>query len=322
MTETPSRTPESGSHRSGIVAIIGPPNAGKSTLLNTFIGQKLAIVTPKPQTTRTSISGILSEDTAQVLFLDTPGIHHTRQTMNAMMVDVAWKSLESSDSLLLVLDASRYARRQEILARDLSTMQKRLSRLPMPLCIALNKLDLVKDKRELLPLMQSVAGLFPQAEIFPVSAARARHTEGLLEAVKLSLPQAPPLYPQDQLSTLPMRFLAAEIIREKLFFALDKELPYTVAVRIETWSSNPEQGLVKIYATILVPKKSTKGIVIGNKGARLKGIGQQSRLEISQMLECDVYLDLWVKVRSKWTEDRHFLQELLADADPAFPTLE
>jgi GTP-binding protein Era len=201
-------------------------------------------------------------------------------------------------------------------------MQKRLSRLPMPMCIALNKLDLVRDKRELLPLMHSAASLFPQAEIFPVSAARGQQTDELLEAVQLTLPQAPPLYPHDQLSTLPMRFLAAEIIREKLFFALDKELPYTVAVRIETWSQNPGQGLVEIYATILVPKKSTKGIVIGNKGARLKSIGQQSRLEISQMLECDVYLDLWVKVRSKWTEDRHFLQELLADADPASPNLE
>ena len=314
MPETPSaHGPET--HRSGIVAIIGPPNAGKSTLLNTFIGQKLAIVTPKPQTTRTSVSGILSSEQGQILFLDTPGIHHTRQTMNAMMVDIAWRTLESSDSILLVLDASRYVKQPGLLPKDLSAMLKRLTRLPIPMHIALNKLDLVKDKRGLLPLMQSVAELFPDADLFPVSALNAQETDKLLEAVMFSLPEAPPLFPQDQLSTLPMRFLATEIIREKLFFALDKELPYAVAVSIDNWVERPEQGLVEIYATIVVPRKSTKGIVIGAKGARLKEIGQKSRLEISDMLECDVYLNLWVKVQSKWNEDRRFLQELVFDSD-------
>ena len=303
-------------HRSGIVAIIGPPNAGKSTLLNTFIGQKLAIVTPKPQTTRTSISGILSAPGGQILFLDTPGIHQTRQTMNAMMVDIAWRTLESADSVLLVLDASRYVKQPRLLQKDLSVMLTRLSRLPNPMLIALNKLDLVKDRKGLLPLMQSVADLFSGAELFPVSALNGQQTEDLLGALRLSLPQAPPLFPQDQLSTLPMRFLATEIIREKLFYALDKELPYAVAVTIETWTERPKRGLVEIYATIVVPKKSIKGIVIGAKGARLKEIGHKARLEISEMLESDVYLDLWVKVRSRWTEDRRILQELVFDSDP------
>ncbi len=303
--------PQQSKHRSGIVAIIGPPNSGKSTLLNCFLGQKLSIVTPKPQTTRNRISGILSTEEAQVIFLDTPGIHHTYQALNRHLVDTAWKTLSSADLILLVLDANRYLNKEYKFDHEIALIKNPLQRISIPLLIAVNKVDLVPDKRNLLPLLQKLAQIWPHAHIFPLSAEYGLETQPLLQNVIKALPFAPPLYPKEQLSTLPMKFIGAEIIREKLFLVLNQEIPYSTAVDIDIWNEEPNRSLIYIHATIYIAKQSHKKIVIGNKGTRLKEIGGKARMEIMEILECKIHLDLWVKVKPKWNENIRFFKELL-----------
>lgn len=296
--------------RCGVVVITGPPNSGKSTLLNCFLGEKLSIVTPKPQTTRNRISGIYHEDSTQILFLDTPGIHYTTQSLNAFLVETAWNALEGADHVLLLLDASRYADHQKRLKRDLSVIHERLTHSGLPLTVALNKQDLVQRKQDLLPLLESLRDYFPDTEFHVLSATQGEGTLELLEHLKQSVPCSPFLYPEDQLSTLPMRFLASEIIREKLFLNLEQELPYSVAVQTEYWDEDPETGMLHIGAVIYVSTKSHKSMVIGAKGRMLKQVGQAARLELEAMLEQQVYLQLWVKIKPKWTQNRSFLQSL------------
>jgi len=298
------------STRCGIVVITGPPNSGKSTLLNCFLGEKLSIVTPKPQTTRNRISGIYQEDTTQILFLDTPGIHHTTKSLNAFLVETAWQALEGADHVLLLLDASRYVERPGRLKRDLEVIHERLTSAGIPLTVGLNKQDLVRRKRDLLPLLESLRAYFPDTEFFVLSAAQGEGTLELLDHLKQTVPCSPFLYPEDQLSTLPMRFLASEIIREKLFLNLEQEVPYSVAVQTEYWDEDPESGMVHIGAVIYVSTKSHKAMVIGAKGRMLKEVGRAARLELEAMLERQVYLQLWVKVKPRWTENRDFLQGL------------
>jgi GTP-binding protein Era len=303
---------EDASHptRCGVVVITGPPNSGKSTLLNCLLGEKLSIVTPKPQTTRNRISGIYQEEATQILFLDTPGIHHTTKTLNAFLVETAWQALEGADHVLLLLDASRYVQRPGNLRRDLEVIRERLLQAGLPLTVALNKQDLIHNKRDLLPLLESLRAHFPDTEFFPLSATQGEGTLELLEHLKRHLPCSPFLYPEDQLSTLPMRFLASEIVREKLFLSLEQELPYSVAVQTEYWDRDPESGMLHIGAVIYVSTKSHKAMVIGAKGRKLKEVGQKARLELEAMLEQRVYLQLWVKVKPKWNENRGFLQGL------------
>jgi len=297
-------------HRCGIVAILGPPNAGKSTLLNRFLGEKLAIVTPKPQTTRNRISGILSQEDAQIIFLDTPGIHHSTQTLNAFLVETAWQALESADCILFLLDASKYRSSLHRLQRDLANFRQRLSSASLPVVVAINKIDLVREKPQLLPIMEAASDFASERDIHLVSARQGLGTQELLDEIKALLPQAPPLYPADQLSNLPLHFLASEIIREKLFFSLEQELPYATAVSIERWQELPEEGRVFISGLIYVAKSNHKKMIIGRKGQHLKAIGVQARQELERMLEMPVHLELWVKVKPGWTEDRRFLLQL------------
>lgn len=299
--------------RSGVVAIIGPPNAGKSTLLNCLVGHKLAIVTPKPQTTRNQISGILSRPGLQVVFLDTPGIHRPGSRMNSLFVQVAWQALSAADLALLVLDGSLAAAKPERFQAQVELIQSRIRTLSLPVIVVVNKTDLIRNKNELMPVILNLSSCFPQAEIVPVSAAQEENTDHLLTLMGSYLPYGPALYPEDQLSTLPVRFLASEIIREKLFFSLDRELPYSVAVAIEHWEEDPAQGLVTIHALIYVPKSSHKGIVIGHRGASLKKVGQKARLELEELLGMRVNLQMWVKVKPKWTEDQSFVLRFLPE---------
>jgi GTP-binding protein Era len=295
--------------RFGTVALLGPPNAGKSTLLNTVLGQKVAIVTPKPQTTRNQITGIRTEERAQIVFLDTPGVHRMKGRMNRFLNLAAWQAVERADAVVVLVDADLYARKPALLDKELAPLAEGVRRLAQPVLVAVNKTDLVRDKAALLPVMRALGELWPQAELFPVSAATGQGVAELLDAVRPALPEGEALFPEDQLSTLSLRFLAAEAIREQLFLALRQELPYSVAVEIEQWEED-EDGLTRIGGLIWVGRDSHKAMVIGKGGQTLKAVGQAARQELKALVGGKVHLELWVKVRRDWTEDPHFLRGL------------
>lgn len=297
-------------HRCGWVALMGPPNAGKSTLLNSLLGQKVTIVTPRPQTTRNQIVGILTEPGAQMIFMDTPGLTQVRGRLSKTMIQAVWQSMSAADVLLLVLDADLYIRKPEYLERDTSALRQALSTDTRPFFIVVNKVDLFADKSKMLPLLNRLHELWPRAEIFPASALRKDGLPELKQLIAGQLPVAEAQYPEDQLSTAPIRFMAAEIIREKLFLQLRQEVPYSVAVDIERWEEDVQQGQTVIYATIYVARSSHKAMVIGRSGATIKEIGTLARKEIRDLVGGKVHLELWVKVRENWTEDGMFLREM------------
>ncbi len=297
-------------HKFGHVALLGPTNAGKSTLLNHIIGQKVSIVTPKPQTTRNRISGIHTTDRAQIVFLDTPGLHRNKKGLSPLLLRSAWNSLALADVVLVVLDAALYARRPEALERDVAPLAGGVSKTSRPVLAALNKIDKAPEKERLLPMMAFLGETWPDAEFLPISAKTGRGVEDLLEAVVRSLPAGPPQYDEDEISTAPVRFMAAEIIREKLFLALGQELPYSTAVTVENWDDRSRPGMAVIDAVVYVTRQSHKGIVIGKKGERLKKVGSDARQDIEKLLGCRVFLDLWVKVRRDWTGDEMFIRSL------------
>lgn len=297
-------------HKFGMVALIGPPNAGKSTLMNTYLGQKIAIVSPKPQTTRNRISGILTTDEAQVIFLDTPGIHRLRGKMNRFLLESAWNALSSSDAVVVLIDAALYCSKPHLMEKEIAPLVKPVAESGRPVLVALNKEDRIKDKDTLLPFMARVAELWPEAEYFPISALKGKGTDRLLNKVMEFLPEGPPMFPEDQLSTVPMRFMASEIIREKLFYSLRQELPYSTAVEIEQWDEQTRPGMIIVNAVIYTGRKSHKGMIIGKQGANLKRIGSQARKEIGELTGMKVHLELWVKVREGWTEDPGFLRAI------------
>lgn len=296
--------------RCGWVAIMGPPNAGKSTLLNAFLGQKITIVTPKPQTTRNQITGILTDKNAQIVFMDTPGIAQLRGHLNKSMARAAWQSLGQADLIMLVLDANLYIRHPEFLERDLEPLGEALAEGKKPLLVVPNKVDLFADKSKMLPLLVKLGEMWPNAEIFPVSAQNQDGMEELKVLLESKLPERPAEFPEDQVSTAPMRFLAAEIIREKLFLHLRQEVPYGVAVDIESWQEEEDRGLIIIHAVIYVARPMYKAMIIGKEGSGIKTIGTEARKEIEELVDKKVHLELWVKVRENWTEDDAFLQEL------------
>ena len=290
-------------YKAGFIALIGPPNAGKSTFLNAVLGEKIAIVSPKPQTTRTSITGIRTTAEEQIVFLDTPGIHAARGKLNRFLVDAAWGAVQEANGVVLFLDGSKYAGNAKALERDLRPMAAKLGTLGVPMAVALNKVDQIKPKERLLGLLADCAALWPGVELVPVSARTGEGLETLLKIIREFLPLSPPLFPEDQLSTASVRFLASEIIREKLFLGLEQELPYNVAVEIESWEEIPEQNMTMISATIYTSKNSHKGMIVGRQGQNLKKVGQLARQEIKGLLGGKVHLELWVKVRSGWADD-------------------
>ena len=297
-------------HRCGWVALMGPPNAGKSTLTNALVGQKVAIVTAKPQTTRNRIVGILTQKDAQVIFMDTPGVHalrgQTRGQLGKIMVQSAWQSFAVANCIVLVIDGDLYLRKPDFMERDLAPLIQPLSEEERPVIVVVNKVDLFHDKSRMLPLLESVAQMFPKAEIFPASALRRNGM--LLELIRSHLPEGEAQFPEDQLSTAPMKFMAAEIIREKLFEKLYQEVPYSVAVDVEVWDE--EDDRVLIHAAIYVAKPSHKAMVIGRAGEGIKAIGTAARKEIRDLVDKKVHLELWVKVREDWVDDPQFLHSL------------
>ncbi|MEF2229834.1 MAG: GTPase Era [Pseudodesulfovibrio sp.] len=297
-------------HKFGIIALIGPPNAGKSTLMNHYLGQKVAIVSPRPQTTRNRISGILTTEEAQVVFLDTPGIHQERGRMNRFLLESAWNALAGADAVVVLVDAALYAAKLYRLEKDLRPLVRPVAESGRPVLVALNKVDRVKDKPAMLPVLAALGELWPQAELFPVSAVKGTGTDLLLERILDLVPEGPSLYPDDQVSTAPVRFMAAEIVREKLFYQLKQELPYGTAVEIEAWDEQSRPGTAVINAVIYTAQKNHKGMIIGKQGANLKKIGSEARLEIAELIGSKVHLELWVKVRDGWTEDPGFLRSM------------
>ena len=299
-------------HRCGWVALMGPPNAGKSTLTNALVGQKVAIVTAKPQTTRNRIVGILTQKDAQVIFMDTPGVHalrgQTRGQLGKIMVQSAWQSFAVANCIVLVIDGDLYLRKPDFMERDLAPLIQPLAEEERPVVVVVNKVDLFHDKSRMLPLLESVAQMFPKAEIFPASALRRNGVEQLLELIRSHLPEGEAQFPEDQLSTAPMKFMAAEIIRAKLFEKLYQEVPYSVAVDVEVWDE--EDDRVLIHAAIYVAKPSHKAMVIGRAGEGIKAIGTAARKEIRDLVDKKVHLELWVKVREDWVDDPQFLHSL------------
>ena len=276
------------------VALLGAPNVGKSTLLNRVVGAKISIVTPKVQTTRTRIVGIAMRGKVQIIFLDTPGIFKPRQRLQRAMVEAAWSSARQADSIVLLIDANAG------LTEDSCRLITKLKDQNRPTIVALNKIDLIKPPR-LLKLTSSLntEGFF--TDTFMISALTGDGVEELVAKLAESAPTGPWLYPKDQLSDVPLRMLAAEITREKLFLQLQNELPYSTAIETEEWNERKD-GSVRIDQTIYVQRNSQKMIVVGKNGTRIKSIGSVARCELEKLLERRVHLFLHVKVRRDWSE--------------------
>jgi GTPase len=289
--------------KSGFIALVGRPNVGKSTLLNVLVGEKVAIVSTKPQTTRSRITGIKTTENAQLIFLDAPGMARPRSALNRHMAQIARETYQQVDLILLVTDASG----ADQLANDEFIVQQ-LKDVKTPIFLVINKIDLI-DHRQILPLIETYQQCFPFAEYVPVSALREDNVDALLRASIQYLPQGPRYFPSDQLTDQPERFLIAELIREQIFTQTEQEVPYQTAVMVERMEDT-ENGLLRVEATIYVERDSQKGIVIGKRGNRLKHIGQVARQEIERRLSTRVYLALWVKVRRDWSENEQLIRDM------------
>jgi GTP-binding protein Era len=289
--------------KSGFVSFLGRPNAGKSTLLNRIVGHKLAIVSDKPQTTRTRIVGVKNYDEGQVVFVDTPGVHKPTHRMNRRMVDVALDAMREVDLLALVVDVSvkpgpgdRYLLK---LVQDIKT----------PAILALNKVDLV-SKPKLLPIIETYSRAHPFVEIVPISAADGTNVDVIERLFVQHLPEGEPLYPADYVTDQPERFFISEIIREQVLQMTHDELPFSTAVIVDRLEPAGEDKIIKLYCTILVDRESQKPIVVGRAGTMIKTIGTAARAELQRYLDARVYLDLHVKVKSEWRDDERLLDEM------------
>ena len=290
--------------RFGVVALVGRPNAGKSTLLNRILGHKVSIVSAKPQTTRNRIVGIHNEERGQIAFLDTPGIHRPLHKLNVRMMDYVRSSLTEADVVALIVDSVEEFGKGDQYVIDMlrETKTKRFA--------ILNKVDVVNKKASLLPVMErySAFGLFD--EIIPISAASGEGIDHLLDLFFANMEEGEPRYSREDYTTQPERFFAAEIIREKVLHHTSDELPYTTAVAVERFEEDEQTNLIRIWATIHVERDSQKPIVIGKRGEMIKRIGTEARLELEAILGTKVFLDLHVSVHSSWREDERFLGEL------------
>ncbi len=288
--------------RSGFVSIIGRPNAGKSTLLNALVGQKVAIVADKPQTTRTSIQGVLTTPGAQIVFLDTPGIHKADTPLNKRLMDAVRAALDERDMLLFVADAARGFGEEQRRAIDVAR------KAAAPVVLVLNKIDLLKDKAALLPLIEAYQQTFEFADYVPVSASKRDGLDQLREIIVGRLPEGPAYFPEDHVTDQPERFLAAELVREKALLLTRQEVPHSINVIVDKWEESPR--LTRIFASIWVEREGQKAIVIGRAGSMLKRIGTLARQEMERIFGVKVYLDLHVRVQPGWRDNAVFLDAL------------
>jgi GTP-binding protein Era len=302
MTTTNRKTEAGNAYKCGYVALIGLPNVGKSTLLNKLVGEKLAITSPKPQTTRHRLLGIVNRPGAQLLYLDTPGVLEPKEALNRSLVTAALAALAAAEVVVWLAEPRPPDPGDRLLLPHLQELDR-------PLIVALNKIDLISKPR-LLPLMAEYHRLFPRSPVIPVSALLGDGLPDLeAEIIKL-LPEAPPIYPEDQVTEQTERFLAGELIRERLLHHLGEEVPYAAAVLIEEFDESRRPDLVSIQAVIYVERESQKGIVIGKQGHLLKTVGQEARTAMEDLLGCRVYLQLWVKVWKNWRKNPKALRLL------------
>ncbi|MFZ2397267.1 MAG: GTPase Era [Smithella sp.] len=288
--------------KSGFIGIIGRPNAGKSTLFNAIVGDKISIITDKPQTTRNKITGIKNFPDAQLIFLDTPGMHKPKTPMNRAMVQTTRETISSVEVLLMLIEANT-----DVHPHDLFLIES-LAQVKVPVFLVINKIDLI-EKKFLLPLIDKFRTLYNYREIFPVSALKGDGIEDLLNAIKEILPEGPKYYPDDIITDATERFIAAEFIREKITLFTQQEIPYSTAVEVDLFKEDEEKNLIRISATINVEKESQKAIMIGKKGTMLKKIGTQARLEMEKLFGAKVYLELFVRVKKEWTSSDKMLAE-------------
>jgi GTP-binding protein Era len=301
MSESPSMT----DFRAGFVAVVGKPNVGKSTLINHFVGRKVSIVSPRPQTTRRRILGIANLPNAQIVFVDTPGIHKPKHKLGEQMVEAALGALPDADLILFVCDVSRPPGEEDRQIADILNREARA-----PIVLVLNKMDRLPPEK-VKPHTEAYWQLVPQhVDWMMTNAVKGHNCDKLLHIILNHLPQAPPFFPPDQMTDQPMQFFAAELIREKVLLNTYQEVPHGVAVAIERWEERPNNVLA-IAATIYVERESHKGIVIGERGRMLKKIGQQARQELELWLNRRIYLELWVKVRERWRDQPAFFQQLI-----------
>ena len=289
--------------KSGFVSLLGRPNAGKSTLLNRIVGQKLAIVSDKPQTTRTRVVGVKNYPEGQVVFVDTPGVHKPTHRLNVRMVDIALESMREVDVLALIVDSSVKPGKGDRYMLDL------LKATSQPTILVLNKVDLVA-KQKLLPLIDHYRQEHPFVEIVPASASDGTNVDALERLFLQYLPEGEPLYPPDYLTDQTERFFVAEVVREQMLQLTHDELPFSTAVVVDKFDESAADDRVDLYCTILVDRESQKPIVIGKGGAMIKQIGTAARAELEQYLDKNVYLDLHVKVKSEWRDDERMLDEI------------
>lgn len=288
--------------RCGYVAIVGRPNVGKSTLLNHILGQKLAITSRKPQTTRHNMLGIKTENNVQTIYVDTPGLHKdAEKALNRFMNKSAAQTLREVDVVLFVVDRTRWTDEDEL-------VWNKVRHLECPVLLVVNKVDRLEDKKDMLPHLEWLAGQLPQAEIVPVSALHGGNIERLEQLVAERLPEGEHFYSDDQITDRSSRFLAAELIREKVMRQLGAEVPYQVAVEIEQFKQ--EGKILHIHALILVERDGQKKIIIGDGGARMKKIGQEARMDMQKLFGSKIMLNLWVKVKRGWSDDERALNSL------------
>jgi GTP-binding protein Era len=294
--------------RSGFVCILGSPNAGKSTLLNALVGEKLAIISPKPQTTRNRIQGVVhvpkrkGKGGGQIVLIDTPGVHRPDSSLGRKMMVEVREALEGCDLVLVIIDVSRKLDPRDEFALDM------IRRTKTKAFLLLNKVDRIREKSKLLPLIEQYRKLYDFAEVFPISALKRNGLDALLDRVLEVLPAGPAYFPEDQVTDLPARFMAAEIIREQVLLNTSEEIPYATTVIVENFEEG--QRLTRIAATIYCERTGQKGILVGKGGQMLKKIGTSARIQMERMLSTKVYLELYVKAEPGWRDSRRFVDEL------------